>query len=577
MTRRALALAAAVLAVVLGTLVVAAPTAGASRTVGDGPLDEILDAADAHKACGLTRDKLAALILAPTFRETGAPTTQAPSPMTLSRWDNQSALYSFGNPSTYTRAFWHPGVGPWQWDDASLQGLTAAQRIDSRFIADFTAEYMAGRWCANPSFSTVWAPWFGCSSGSCKTVYDEIYQSGKLTNVARDLAVSALGGMEAHTCTDGTATTFTCWFVDPAEAEGYAGFAIPSAGPAPITAPFYVYASGTKEVRQWLGVHTGYSIDIRASLTLTKDSRSGLSWSSGSSLCDLTTGEGLCDPSAPKGFTLATRTVNGNYTPAVGDFNGDGESDIFWYGTGTNPDSLWYGSPSGSFVPASAKVSGTYQPVVGDYDGDGRDDIFWYGTGTNPDSLWYGRNSGFAYASAKVSGTYTPVAGDVDGDGRDDIVWYGPGTNPDSLWYGRASGWAYGSLKVSGFYEPFVGNVDGVRGDDIFWYGPGADYDSLWKSDGDGTFTTVSVKVSGEYVPVVGDWNGDGRDDIVWYGEGADPDSLWYGQSSGWGYGSAAVDGFYRPVAGNFDGKGGDDVFWYRPGTAYDAIWFATA
>ena len=39
--------------------------------------------------------------------------------MTLSRWDTQSSLWAFGNKSTpYQRAFWHPGVGMWQFDSA---------------------------------------------------------------------------------------------------------------------------------------------------------------------------------------------------------------------------------------------------------------------------------------------------------------------------------------------------------------------------------------------------------------------------------------------------------------------------
>jgi FG-GAP repeat len=33
----------------------------------------------------------------------------------------------------------------------------------------------------------------------------------------------------------------------------------------------------------------------------------------------------------------------GTYTPISGDFNGDGHSDVFWYGPGGDRDSLWYG------------------------------------------------------------------------------------------------------------------------------------------------------------------------------------------------------------------------------------------
>lgn len=599
-------------------------TAAAERTVGDGPLDEILAAADRHKACGLSRDKLAALVLAPTFRESGAPTTQAPSPMTLSRWDTQEALYSFGDPSSYRNAFWHPGVGPWQWDDASLQGLTAAQRIDSAVAADFTASFMATRWCANPSFETVWAPWFACASSACKNVYDEIYRDGKLTSVARDLAVDALGGMEAHTCTNGSPARFTCWYVDPDRATGYRGFTVPTAGPAPITAPFYVYSNSGYEVRHWLSDHTGYGIDIKAWLPLTKDSRSSLVWRSGSELCDLTLRVGDCDPVAPEGFSRAARTVNGTYQPLVGDFDGDGAEDVFWYGAGSSADNVWYGSVSRSVTSQAVTVNGTYEPLVGDFDGDGRHDIVWYRAGSGTDHVWWGRTDRtFVSSTVSVGGTYTPLVGDFHGDGIDDIVWYAPGSGTDWQWRGRASrtfatrelsvngtylplvgeftgdtpedvlwygaggdpdrlwegqsggGFVSLPLSVGGTYEPLVLDADADGTDDIFWYGPGSTPDYLWQKGDGGTFTTKAVPVGGTYIPVVGDWNGDHRADLVWYRPGTASDFLWVRRSGTWISTTIAVDGEFTPVVGNLDGTRGDDILWYRPGSGADAIWHA--
>lgn len=551
--------------------------ADAGRTFGDDPLDAVLAAAAEHKACGLSRDKLAALMLAPTFRESGAPTTEAPSPMTLSRWDTQSALYSFGNKTSYPEAFWHPGISPWQYDDAGLWGLTAAQRIDTAFIADHTAEYMVDSWCRSPSFETVWAPWFACNGGACTEVYNEIYKNGKLVNVTRAGGVTNYGGMRKRTCSNGGSATFTCWYVDPALAEGYRGFAVPGAGPAPITAPFYVYSSGGKEHRHWLRAHTGYGIDIQASLPLGTNSRTSLTWQQGSNLCDISAGIGLCDPLAPAGFRLQTRTVNGGYQPFSGDFNGDGRDDIFWYGPGNKTDSIWYGTANASFSGAATKVNGTYEPVVGDFDGDGRDDILWYGSGSAKDSLWRGRGGGFQPEPIQVNGVYRPVAGDFTRDGRDDIFWYGPGGKRDSLWFGRSGGFTLGSVKVSGHYEPLVANYDGQKGDDVLWYGSGSAKDSLWLSDGDGTFTPKSISVSGEYTPVAGDFSGNGYADVLWYGEGSDPDRIWYGKGGGTFVTRPASAKFvYIPIAGDFDDKGGVDVFWYRPGRDYDAIWYAT-
>src|SRR5215469_11428871 len=94
-----------------------AVTQSTSYTFGQTPLADVMAAAGAQASCGLTTNQLATMVLAPTFPETGATGSLAPSPMTLSRYDTASGLYAFGNPSTaYKNAFWNPGVGAWQFD-----------------------------------------------------------------------------------------------------------------------------------------------------------------------------------------------------------------------------------------------------------------------------------------------------------------------------------------------------------------------------------------------------------------------------------------------------------------------------
>ena len=59
--------------------------------------------------------------------------------------------------------------------------------------------------------------------------------------------------------------------------------------------------------------------------------------------------------------------------------------------------------PRARMVPAALNVGGTYRPSSGDFDGDGREDVFWHGTGSTPDHLWYGA----------PGGAFTSVAFDV--------------------------------------------------------------------------------------------------------------------------------------------------------------------
>ena len=271
-------------------LATTARPAEASQTFGSTPLDDVLGWAQHEAACGLSRDALAAMMLAPTFPETGAPPTAAPSPMTLSRYDNQPGLHAFGNPDpAYSRAFFHPGVGAWQFDSAGGWGLSAEATIDTFTASALAADVMSRRWCTaagNPTLTDpqqrayAWAPWHGCNSGVCESIFNDIFDGAALRNVVRDFSVGRWGGMEPRTCRlINELDSFTCWFVDPGRAQGHPAFRAPGFGPSPITAPFYVYARNGREYRHWLIVDTGYDLEISASKPLTANARNSLVWS----------------------------------------------------------------------------------------------------------------------------------------------------------------------------------------------------------------------------------------------------------------------------------------------------------
>ena len=156
----------------------------------------------------------------------------------------------------------------------------------------------------------------------------------------------------------------------------------------------------------------------------------------------------------------ATNALNGVtldwHVAGIGDFNGDGRDDILW----RNDDGRvtdWLGTANGGFSPNSSSfltgVSTSWQIVgVGDFNGDGRSDIMWRnadGRITN----WLGTaNGGF---TDNVANAYNSVTldwhvagiGDFNGDGRDDILW----RNDD----GRVTDWL---STASGGYAPNSGN-----------------------------------------------------------------------------------------------------------------------
>jgi hypothetical protein len=117
---------------------------------------------------------------------------------------------------------------------------------------------------------------------------------------------------------------------------------------------------------------------------------------------------------------------------AVGDFNGDGRSDILW----RNDNGLvteWLGTQSGAFVANNAhvwaQVDNAWQVVgTGDFNGDGRADILWRNTSGDLTN-WLGQSTGGFIANdansrSMVDNSWNVAAiGDANGDGRDDIIW----------------------------------------------------------------------------------------------------------------------------------------------------------
>ncbi|MFN8017536.1 MAG: FG-GAP-like repeat-containing protein [Acidimicrobiales bacterium] len=289
-------------------------------------------------------------------------------------------------------------------------------------------------------------------------------------------------------------------------------------------------------------------------------------------------------------YDRSTPTIGGTYTPAVGDFDGDGHDDVYWYGTWDATDAVWRGTATpGRFSSAAADQAGAFLPVAGDFDGDGKGDLFWYEPGTDPrvastrtsggnyepearpDQLWLSTSTGpgsirFSSTDRGVTAAAIPLAGDFDGDGTTDIIWFQPGDGADVMWRFVDGVPTSIPLKIVGSYRPVVGDFDGNGTDDLFWYGPGAKADYIWWYAKGGSYTSVPTTVTKkDYRPFAIDADGDGADELFWYTPGPGPDYLWTSLTRGGTPTSRTMDasGVATPVVGDFDGNGDEDVLWY--------------
>jgi hypothetical protein len=266
----------------------------------------------------------------------------------------------------------------------------------------------------------------------------------------------------------------------------------------------------------------------------------------------------------------------------VGDFNGDGKSDVAWYEAWNNHSITVALSDGHAFTYGGKWLSGFGAPDwagVGDFNGDGKSDVAWYEAWNGGSiTLALSNGHGFEYGGKWVSGWGKPdraFVGDFNGDGKSDVGWYEV-WNQHGITVGLSTGHslAWDGHWLTGFGAPDWAGAGDFNGDgktDIAWYEAwNGGSITLAPSNGHG-FEYGGKWVSGWGKPdraLVGDFNGDGKADVGWY-EGWNKAGITVAISTGhslqwdnhWltGWGAPDWDG-----AGDFDGDGRADVAWYE-------------
>ena len=239
----------------------------------------------------------------------------------------------------------------------------------------------------------------------------------------------------------------------------------------------------------------------------------------------------------------------------VGDFNGDGKADILWRYTDGRA-AIWNSSANAVASNATAQELGLVDPswtiaAVGDFNGDGLSDILWRNT-SGDTAVWTangyvgavsafnGHDLGMVDTSWRIAGV-----GDFNGDGRADILWRY--SNGDTVIWDSSGANALASNATAqnlGVVDPSwqiagVGDFNGDGLADILWRNANGDT-VIWKSTG---FSNGALTFSAQdlglvdtswQIAGVGDYNGDRLADILWRHTNGDA-ALWNstGASSG--------------------------------------------
>jgi len=157
--------------------------------------------------------------------------------------------------------------------------------------------------------------------------------------------------------------------------------------------------------------------------------------------------------------------------PFTGDFDGDGRADVaVWRPS----DGTWYWLNSSSeyrHAAAGAKQWGNAGlgdvPLVGDFDGDGRSDLTVWRASTGT-WYWLTSSSGYAYNSARyvqwgnLALGDQPILADFDGDMKADVsVWRT--SSSTWFWLTSSTGYAYSSATGKQFGSAASGDIPIVK------------------------------------------------------------------------------------------------------------------
>ncbi|MBU4306726.1 MAG: FG-GAP-like repeat-containing protein [Candidatus Aminicenantes bacterium] len=209
----------------------------------------------------------------------------------------------------------------------------------------------------------------------------------------------------------------------------------------------------------------------------------------------------------------------------VGDFNGDGRSDIMRHLAEAMRNEVFLSTGAGfaGGVNWLTGGNGTDGWRVGDFNGDGRADLLRHLAGSTRNQVFLSTGAGFVGGSDWLTGDNGAdgwYVGDFNGDGRSDLMRFVPGRSgaevflADGAKFVPAKSWTGANPGVDGWY---VGDFNGDKKCDILRY-------AVWMSGsdvflaGDGTFIhdgnwSGAGKADAEWY--IGDFNGDGRSDLL--------------------------------------------------------------
>ena len=246
------------------------------------------------------------------------------------------------------------------------------------------------------------------------------------------------------------------------------------------------------------------------------------------------------------------------------DFDGDGRTDQSIFrpnppGLGGSSAQFWYLRSSDNSDRAFSFGQATDIPAIGDFTGDGISDVTFWRPSTGEWFVLRSDMTGFFAFPFGANGD-VPAPGDYDGDGTDDFGLFRPSTGTFFVLQSSDNQTTFTPFGIDGDI-PTIKDFDGDGRDDIAIYRPSlAQFWQLRSTDG---LIAFAFGLAGD-IAVPNDYTGDGKADVASF---RPTTGEWFVlNSDGSGFFSfpfgAAND---VPVPGDYDGDGTSDYGVFRP------------
>jgi FG-GAP-like repeat len=264
----------------------------------------------------------------------------------------------------------------------------------------------------------------------------------------------------------------------------------------------------------------------------------------------------------------------------IGDFNGDGKSDIVWLNGSTPTMWLMNGTTVASSAVLPTPPSSWRVVATGDFNGDTKSDILWVNSDNTP-AIW--EMSGTSIISsfalpAPPSSWHIAGTGDFNGDHKSDILWINSDNTPAIWEMNGASIISAVALPAppSSWHIAATGDFNGDGKSDILWLNSN-NTPAIWEMNSTSIISAVALPAppASWRLAGTGDFNGDGKCDLMWQNSSGNV-SIW--EMNGTTIMTALDAGnpgaaWQLVGAGDFTGNGKSDLLFTNPGNGQVQIW----